>query len=192
VELARAYVSWPTPAFFAPGDGELDVLAHVLAGGKSSRLYKRLVYDLQIAQDVAAYQASMQLASVFEIMATAQPGHTADELLKVIDEELKKLADGGADDGETTRAKTTIRAQLLFDLERDSTRADRINSYGHYTGEPAFLPKDLERYQKVTAADVKGAMRYLPADRRVVTIVTPVKGAPVSGKLDAVKAGGKP
>jgi predicted Zn-dependent peptidase len=190
VELPRVYVSWPTPAFFAPGDGELDVVAHVLAGGKSSRLYKRLVHDLQIAQDVYAYQQSMQLASVFEITATAQPGHTADELLKAIDEELKKLADGGADEGEATRAKTIIRAQTLFDLERDSTRADRMNSYGHYTGDPGFLPKDLERYARIGAADVKGAMRFLPLDKRVVTVVTPVKGAPVSGKLDQVKLPG--
>jgi predicted Zn-dependent peptidase len=191
VELGRVYVSWPTPAFFAPGDGELDIVAHVLAGGKSSRLYKRLVYDLQIAQDVSAHQGSMQLASVFDIVATAQPGHTADELLKVIDEELKRLADGGADDAETTRAKTSIRAQLLFDLERDTTRADRINLYNHYAGDPGYMTKDLERYARVSATDVKEAMKWLPLDRRVVTIVTPQKGAPISGKLEAVK-GGRP
>jgi zinc protease len=192
VELPRVYISWPTPAFFAPGDGELDVVGHVLTGGKTSRLYKRLVYDLQIAQDVSAYQQSMQLASVFEVVATAQPGHTADELLKVIDEELKKLADGGADEGETSRAKTIIRAQTIFDLERGSSRADRINSYNHYTGDPGFLPKDLERYVRIAPPDVKGAMRFLPLDKRVITIVTPVKGAPISGKLDAVKPGVKP
>ena len=71
VELPRVYVSWVTPAAYKPGDAELDALSYVLSQGKSSRLYKRLVYDLQIAKDVAAYQASSQLSSTFEIVATA-------------------------------------------------------------------------------------------------------------------------
>src|SRR4029079_18630714 len=61
VELARVIVTWPTPAEFAPGDAELDRAADVLAKGKSSRLYKRLVYDLQIAQNVFAGQESRTL-----------------------------------------------------------------------------------------------------------------------------------
>src|SRR5262252_8114573 len=91
VELPRIYLAWLTPPHFAPGDAALDMVADALAGGKNSRLYKRLVYDMQIAQDVVAYQNSQQLSSYFLIQATARPGHTADELLKVIDEEVVKL-----------------------------------------------------------------------------------------------------
>ncbi len=61
VQLPRIYLAWTGPAAFTPGDAELDVVANLLAGGKSSRLYKRLVYDLQIAQNVFAFQQSADL-----------------------------------------------------------------------------------------------------------------------------------
>src|SRR5471032_1769063 len=85
VQLPRIYLAWLTPAHFAPGDAAMDMVADALAGGKNSRLYKRLVYDMQIAQDVQAYQNSQGLSSYFLIEATARPGHTVDELLKVIE-----------------------------------------------------------------------------------------------------------
>ena len=74
VQLARVYIEWPTPKFFAPGDGELDLAARALAEGKTSRLYKRLVYDARIAQSVSAYQSSGMLGSTFSIVATAHKG----------------------------------------------------------------------------------------------------------------------
>src|SRR6185503_1532774 len=88
VQLPRLYLAWITPPLFAPGDSALDVVANVLAGGKNSRIYKRLVYDMQIAQNVSAFQGSRGLGSVFQIIATPRPGHTVDELIKVIDEEI--------------------------------------------------------------------------------------------------------
>src|SRR5438067_710520 len=91
VQLPRIYLAWLTPKHFAPGDAALDVAADVLAGGKNSRLYKRLVYDMQIAQSVNAFQASAELSSSFQIIATPRPGHTVAELQKVIDEELQRL-----------------------------------------------------------------------------------------------------
>ncbi len=184
VELPRVYLSWPTPRVFTSEDGQLDLLAHVLTGGKTSRLYKRLVYDMQIAADVNAYQASQQLGSQFEIVATAQPHHTADELLRAIDQELATLRSGGVSDAELARAKTVVLSRLVFDLERDGSRANIINSYNQLAGDPGFLPKDIARYEGAIAADLAGvAQRFLPADRRIVTIVTPTKGAPICGEL---------
>ncbi len=192
VELARAYITWPTPPMFAPGDGELDLVAHVLTGGKTSRLYKRLVYDLQIAQSVGASQQSAELGSVFEIVATARPGHTGDELLKVIDEELAKLRTGGVTDGELSRGRTSIVADTFFDLERSSSRANRLNSYAHYVGDPNYLAKDLARTTNATTATVAEAGRtWLKEKDRVVTIVTPNKAAPIAGKISKVTRGGK-
>ena len=192
VELARAYVSWPTPEFFASGDAELDLVSHVLTGGKTSRLYKRLVYDLQIAQSVGASQQSSELGSVFEITATAKPGHTGDELLKVIDEELAKLRTGGVTDGELSRARTTIVADTLFDLERSSSRANRLNTYAHYVGDPNYLNKDVARTTSATTTSVADAARtWLKEKDRVVTIVTPNKAAPIAGKITNVKRGGQ-
>jgi predicted Zn-dependent peptidase len=192
VELARAQIAWPTPAFFAPGDAELDLVSHILAGSKTSRLYKRLVYDLQIAQSVSAAQQSSELGSVFEIVATARPGHTGDELLKVLDEELAKLRTGGVTEPELARARTSIVADIMFDLERSSSRANRLNTYAHYVGDPNYLAKDVARTTTATPASSAEAVRtWLKEKDRVVTIVTPKSDAPIAGRI-AKKTGGRP
>jgi predicted Zn-dependent peptidase len=184
VELARVEVAWPTPAFFAPGDGELDLLAKVLTGGKSSRLYKRLVYDDQIAQDVSAYQESRQLGSKFVVSATAKPGHTPEELLAAIDQELAKVASAGITDAELARARTAFLADEAFRLETVSARADTLNTFIHYTGDPSYLPKNIARYEAATVASVGEAARtWLPPGKRVVALVRPVQGAPLAGRL---------
>src|SRR5258708_12626504 len=84
VQLARLYLTWITPAHFEPGDAELDVVSLLLAGGKNSRLYQRLVYELQIAQDVAAFQASKMLNSEYQIVVTARPGASIDKIRAVV------------------------------------------------------------------------------------------------------------
>ena len=102
VQLPRLYLAWHTPAVFAPGDAAMDIAASLLTGGKNARLYRRLVYDLQIAQDVTAFQQSQALGSIFVIIATARPGQTLEKIQQVIDEELDKLrqhAAGRARDG---------------------------------------------------------------------------------------------
>jgi len=188
VELTRVYITWPTPKAFAAGDADLDLVAHVLAGGKTSRLYKRLVYDLRIAQGVSADQGSAQLASTFEIVATALPGHTPQEMLKVIDEELALLRSGGVKDPELARAKTDAITSLTFRLEKNTARADQLNRYNQLAGEPDYLPKDIARYEGSNASAVQeAARRWLPPDKRIVTIVTSEKGAPISGRLQGAR-----
>lgn len=192
VELPRVYVSWPTAAFFAQGDADLDVVAHVLAGGKTSRLYKRLVYDMQIAQGVSASQSSGELASTFEIVATARQGHTADELLKVIDEELDRLRKGGVGDAELARARTSIVADGMFDLERSSSRANRLNTYNHYTGDPNYLARDVARTTSATTKSAADAARaWLKERDRVVAVVTIKKDAPIAGRVVSKSGGGR-
>lgn len=182
VELGRVVVAWPTPAFFAPGDGELDLVARVLSSGKTSRLYKRLVYDLQIAQDVTAVQSSSQLGSMFEIVATAKPGHSGDELLKAIDAELANLRANGVQESELQRARTITVSERIFEVETDGARANLLNMYNQYVRVPDYLGRDLARYEGATTTAIRDAARtYLPVDKRVVAIVTPVKGAPVCG-----------
>jgi predicted Zn-dependent peptidase len=190
VEAPRAYVAWTTPAFFQPGDAELDLVSHILAGGKTSRLYKRLVYDLQIAQNVSASQSSSELSSVFEIVATAKPGHPAAELLKVIDEELDKLRKNGVEKDELERARSSILADNVFDLEKSSARANRLNTYNHYVGDPNYLGQDLERTKKQTTQSISQAAKdWLKEKDRVVALVTPNKAAPLCGTL-VKKTGG--
>src|SRR5499427_7551960 len=177
VELPRIYLAWLTPPHFAPGDAALDMVADALAGGKNSRLYKRLVYDMQIAQDVQAYQASQQLSSYFVIQATARPGHTVDELIKVIDEEIKKLQTTTPDAHETQRSINTIEASFFKRMEQVGGfggKADQLNAYFFATGNPDYFNEDLSRYRSMSPSDVRAAAaQFLPLDRRVELTVLP-------------------
>ncbi|AKT42575.1 M16 family metallopeptidase [Chondromyces crocatus] len=190
VELPRVQIAWVTPPFFAKGDAELDFVAQVLATGKSSRLYKRLVHDLQIAQDVYARQASSQLASTFHIMVTLKRDQSPEKVLQIIDEEVEKLRKEAPTEDELTRAKARTLSDMVFQMEEVTARADTLNMYNQYTGDPGYLSKDLARYEGVKLADVQqAAATLLPATRRVVTVVTPTKGAPKAGRLVSSTAG---
>jgi zinc protease len=177
VQLPRLYLAWITPRHFEPGDAELDLVAYVLAGGKNSRLYKRLVYDMQIAQDVSANQSSASLASTFEIVATPRPGHTTAELQKVIDEELQKLQAEEPQQRETERALNQIEASFYNRMERVGGfggKADQINSYFTETGDADWFNEDLGRYRALSPSDIRSAAaRYLPIGRRVELTVEP-------------------
>jgi zinc protease len=177
VQLPRIYLAWLTPPHFAPGDAAMDMVADALAGGKNSRLYKRLVYDMQIAQDVNAYQSSQQLSSSFVIQATARPGHTVDELVKVIDEEIVKLQTTTPDAHETQRSINTIEASFFKRMEQVGGfggKADQLNAYYTSTGDPDYFNEDLSRYRAMSPSDVRAAAaKFLPRDRRVELTVLP-------------------
>jgi zinc protease len=179
VQLPRLYLAWHTPPFFKPGDADLDMTASVLTGGKNSRLYRRLVYEMQIAQDVNAFQASQALDSNFTIIATARPGHTLDEIKTVIDEELDKLRQAPPEAREVTRALNQYEASFYQRMERVGDgfgKADQLNSYYTATGNPDSFEQDLARYRAVTAANIQAAVvKYLPKDRRAELSVTPEK-----------------
>ena len=177
VQLPRIYLGWLTPRMFAPGDAALDVLSSVLAGGKNSRLYKRLVYDTQIAQDVTAYQQSGALGSSFMIIATARPGHTADELQKAIDEELTRVRKDPPDAREVQRAINQVEASFYRRMERVGSfggKADQLNAYFTAGGGPDYFAEDLARYTSLAPSDIQSAaVEWLPADRRVELTVVP-------------------
>ena len=177
VRLPRLYVGWLTPREYAPGTAALDVAASILSEGKNSRLYSRLVYETQIAQDVAAFQASGALGSSFQIIATARPGHTAAELLKVIDEELGKLRGAAPDAREVERVRNQVEAAFYRGLERVGGfggKANQLNGYYFAGAGPDYFAEDLARYTTVSPSDVQAAvLRWLPPDRRVELIVEP-------------------
>jgi zinc protease len=178
VQLPRLYLSWLTPPSFTPGDAELDILANVLAGGKTSRLYKRLVYEMQIAQDVYAYQASSQLASTFQIVSTARSGHTLSEIEKVIQEEIERLRHEPPAQREVQRAINQFEASFLNRLEAIGGfggKADQLNAYFVRTGNPDFFNEDLARYKAIDAGDVRAvAQTYLRDDGSVVLSIVPM------------------
>ncbi|MBE0593158.1 MAG: insulinase family protein [Gemmatimonadales bacterium] len=187
VQLPRLYMCWLSPAIFAPGDAELDIAADALAGGKNARLYKRLVYDMQIAQDVRASQRSSELVSEFCITATARSGHGLAELEGVIQEELNRIKAEGPTDREVQRAVNQNEAGFLSQLESIFGKADRLNNYHFRTGNPDYFNEDLARYKAVVPGDVQAMVQtYLRDDARVILSVVPngkpelAAGRPVS------------
>ncbi|PYR51643.1 MAG: peptidase M16 [Acidobacteria bacterium] len=197
VELPRVYLAWITSPIYKPGDADADIASFILGGGRSSRLYKKLVYEKQIAQAVDASQDSLMLGSVFDIEATARPGHTAQELEQAVDEELNRLREAGPDQGEIDRARNVIETRIVQGLESlggFGGVADRLNNYNHYLGDPGFLPKDIQRYRAVTPASVKAfVQQQLPSTARVVVYGVPGKqelGPPVPTVKTAAAAPG--
>jgi zinc protease len=177
VQLSRVYMGWVTPAFFAPGDSEADAAATILGGNTSSRLYKRLVYEGQIAQDVSAYQASHALGSVFHVIATVRPGHTVEEVEKALTEEIERLRREGPTEAEVERARNTFETAVLQGLEHlggFGGVADALNMFNHYLGDPGYLPKYIDEHRKLSPAAIKTfAERYLTPSARAVVHVVP-------------------
>ena len=135
-------------------------------------------------------EAGLKLASQFEIEATARPGHTGDELLKVIDEELDKVRTQGVGDDEVARATTSFFAGTVFSLESDGARAERFEEYDQMAGDPGFLPKDFKNHAVTAQAVAAAARTWLPKAGRVVAVVTPTPGAPLAGTV--VSVNGRP
>jgi zinc protease len=179
VQLPRLYLTWITPAHLEPGDAELDVLSLLLAGGKNSRLYKRLVYDLQIAQDVTAYQASKSLNSEFQVIVTARPDASIDRIRGIVDEEIRALQQAPAAEREFRRAINQIESSFYDRMERvggDGGVADQMNAYFDAAGNPAYFNEDLSRYRALAADDIAAAAtKFLPITRRVELVVEPKK-----------------
>jgi zinc protease len=172
VQLPRLYMAWVTPPALAPGDAALDAVAGVLAGGKNSRLYKRLVYELQVAQDVSAYQSSQALASTFEVVVTARAGHGLAEMLRLVDEEIAKLKAAPPSARETERFQNRTEASFFDRLESDNGKADQLNLYYVTTGDPDYFEEDLARYRALDATDIQvAAARFLGPGRVLISVV---------------------
>ena len=181
VQLPRIYLCWLTPALYAKGDADLDVASGVLAGGKSSRLYRKLVYELQVAQDVTAQQYSSQYGSIYMITMTARPSNEpADAVLarltRLADEELEKLRNAPPEAREVERVKNGIEASFFSQIETIEAKADRLNAYFTATRKPDYFAQDLTRYQTLQPADIQTAVRqWLPSNRRLELSVVPAK-----------------
>jgi zinc protease len=177
VELPKVYMAWITPSIFKPGDADATVAAAILGGGKSSRLYKALVYEQQIAQSVQVKQTSLILGSVFSVEVVARPGKTAEQIEAAINTELDKFRASGPDDKEVARAQNGIETDIVNGLQRlggFGGVADRLNMYEHYLGDPDYLARDLARYRATTPQTVKAfAAQYLQSTNRVVVFGVP-------------------
>ena len=177
VELPRVYFAWHSPAMFEPDDAEMDLLADLLANGKTSRLYRTLVYEQRIAVDVSAYQNSRELGSFFLIVATAAPGRALSEITAVIDRELLTIAENGPTPSEMERATAQVEAHFMYRMQTVGGfggKSDQLNAYNVYRGDPGFFTSDIARYHRATRDSVQQAAgRRLHFDARVALSVVP-------------------
>jgi zinc protease len=188
VELPRIYMAWITEPIFTQADAECDLMGRILGGGKSSRLYKKLVYEKRIAQDVGVQQSSLALGSIFALEATCKPGIDPEQLESAIREEIEIFRKDGPKHEELERARNTIEVAIVRGLENlggFGGVADRLNQYNHFLGDPGYLPKDLERYRKATTESIRNlAQRELRRETGVVVFGVPgtkvVKDVPKS------------
>ena len=172
VTLPRLYETWHSVKLYHPDDAVLDVLADVLAGDKNSRLYKRLVFDMQVAQDVNAFQASLRRDGYFQITVTPKPGQTPSRMEALVAEEIGKVARDGVTARELARSLNSRRASFLDQLAAVLGKADQLASYDYNAGTPDYVQQDLARYERVTAADVQRvAATYLGKPKVVLTVV---------------------
>jgi zinc protease len=177
VELPRLYLAWHSPALFADGDAELDLVGEVLSSGKTTRLYRALVYEQRIATEVAASQNSRELGSFFQIVATAAPGRTLAEVERAIAKEMAALIDRGPTAAELERCLAQAEAHFLFRLQTVGGfggKSDQLNAYNVFLGDPGYFELDLERYRAATTEQLRqAAAKWLKPSARVVLSVVP-------------------
>lgn len=175
VQLPRVFYTWPTVKAYNADEAALDILASVLASDKNSRLYKRLVYDMQTAQSVRASQQSGRLAGIFQIDLLPKPGNKPADLDKIVREEVQRIITSGITPRELERVKNSYRSLFLNRLASIGGfggKADLLNEYNYGVGTPDYVQQDAARYQRVTMADVRRvAKRYLSTPKVVLTVV---------------------
>jgi zinc protease len=176
VQLPRLYLIWNSMAQYTADEAALDTASSILSAGKTSRLYQALVYDKQIAQNVFASNQTREIAGQFQIVATPRPGHTVEELEKAIDAEVARLKAEGPTADEMARALNGREAQTIYGMQNVGGfggKSDQLNSYATFLGKPDYFQQDLDRYRKVTAAEVQKAANTYLTDKRLVFTVSP-------------------
>lgn len=178
VELPRLYIYWLSTPKYSTDDAALDLLAQILSDGKNARLYKSLVYEKQIAQEVYAFQYGQELSGYFGIVVTGKPDQNLKQLETEISAELEKIIQDGIADREIQRAKNSTRASFIYRLQQVGgfgSKTDQLNNYNVFLGDPGKFNYDLERYQNVSKDDIKNVVvKFLQNKGRVILSVVPI------------------
>ncbi len=157
VPQARVVMAWNTPQSGSPEVVDLSVLAQILAGSRSSRLDKRLVYKDKLVDSVSAYSFGQQLSGLFMIQANVKAGADVAQVEKAIHEELNSLLKDGPSADELVRARTVFKAGFVRSIERIGGfggKADALAECAVFTGDPGCYRKDLARLEALGTAQV--------------------------------------
>jgi len=162
VNLERIYIAWHSQNAFNEDDAALDILSDILTGSKNARLTRKLVYELQIVQDISSMQFSGKYGGHFMVVATAKPGKSLDEIKKIILDEISILINDNISEQELVRSKNVIKSNFIYSLQNIDTIADLLNLYNFYLGEPNSFNYDLSRYNECDNIGVQQvAQKYL-------------------------------
>jgi zinc protease len=172
--MPRIDMMFPTVPGNAPDAYALDLLAQILGGGESSRLYQSLVKDQQLATSAAAGIWTMRGSSPFLVQVMVAPGKAPADVEKVIDHELERLSKEPVAAEELARAKTTMRASFVGSLESSVSTANEIGQGAAFFGDPNLINERSAMYAKVTPADVQRvASTYLQPSNRAALLTVP-------------------
>jgi predicted Zn-dependent peptidase len=175
-KLRQIVFAWHSPATFADGDAELDIVANALAAEGTGRLYKSLVYDKQLAESVRAGQDGMTFSGQFTITVTLRSGASLDEVKKIVEGEVARVTKDNLTEKEVARVVADKEASAIYRLESVNERADVLQTYNQFLGDPDRFTWDLDRYRKTTPEKIRaGAAMYL-APEHMITIVTAPAG----------------
>ncbi|HEV2864696.1 MAG TPA: insulinase family protein [Pyrinomonadaceae bacterium] len=176
VQLPRVYMVWHSAPQFSKDEAALDLLSSILGGGKSGRLYKALQYDQQLAQQAAAFNQTSEIAGLFQVVATARPERSLEEIERAINAEVEKLKTTPPTPEEMERVYNAREASFVYGLQTVGGfggKDDQLNAYATFVGRPDYFEQDLARYRAVTAADIQRVARQYLTDKRYVLSVVP-------------------
>lgn len=165
VPQARIYKVWNVPNSLSTDTSLLDLFSSILADGKNSRLYNRLVYQDQIATGVSAFIQTGEIASMFIIQATANPGDDLEAVEAAIDEEMQRLLTEGPEPQELNRVQTQMRARFIRGIERIGGfggKSDALARSEVYGGSPDAYRRTIAEQQNATVESIReAATRWL-------------------------------
>ncbi|MGE5440622.1 MAG: M16 family metallopeptidase [Bacteroidota bacterium] len=159
VQLPRIYFAWHTTNAYTDQDAALDILSYILSSSKNSRLYKTLIFEEEIAQDISAFQHSAKYGGSFVIVATARPGISLDQIKEEVFRQLDLLIEKGISPEEMEKAKNNIKASFIFSMQNLNSLVNHLNEYNFFLKDPDSFHFDLERYQKVDAEAIRKAAK---------------------------------
>ncbi len=175
-KLRRIDYVWTTPGLYKQGDAELDVIASALGRSGTGRLYKILVHEKQLAQRIAVYQASFNYSSTFTVSVTVKSDADLAAIEAIMQEEVAKVMSAPITKEEFSRAVVGFESGAIWGLESLMARANRLQGYNHFLGNPDSITADLDRYRNTNLTDIQRvAAKYLVPERRVEILTVPSK-----------------
>ncbi|MBV6496267.1 MAG: insulinase family protein [Acidobacteria bacterium ACB1] len=183
-KLERRAITWPGVRMYHKDEAPLDILSSILSSGRGSRFQSELVYGKELAQSIFAFNSASEIGGQFQINATARPGKSLDDIEAAVNAEIEKIQKDGVTADEVNRAVAGREASAIYGLQTVLGKSAQLADYMGYLNTPNYFQKDLDRYSKVTPADVKRvAQEYLTKNRVVMTYV-PAKQPPAPAPAD--------